>query len=215
MLKPPPRTLRGQATRDRIVGGAAELIGGRGVRATSLDEVCAVAQVSKSQLYHYFSNKEDLVRAVVARQTERVLAAQMPALEHLDSWQGISEWFDRIVALQDRRRWLGGCPLGSLASELADHDEAARSDLVASFERWQWYLACGLEGIQERGELAAEADPDILALATMASIQGGLILTRTQRSSRPLRVALDAAFDYLRTFRRAPTPPSGSSPTNS
>jgi TetR/AcrR family transcriptional regulator, transcriptional repressor for nem operon len=208
-----PRTERGRATRDRIVASAANLIGTRGVRGTSLDGILAAAQVSKSQLYHYFSSKEDLARAVVARQTERVLAAQMPDLDHLDSWQSIAEWFDRLVALQERRHCMGGCPLGSLASELADHDEAARTDLVTSFERWQGYLVRGLEQMQQRGELAAEADSQTLALATMASIQGGLVLTRTQRSTRPLRVALDAALAYLHLFDRPEPAKTAGAPT--
>jgi len=201
-MKSEPETARGRATRDRIVASAAELIGRDGVLATSLDQILGAAHVSKSQLYHYFLNKEDLARAVVARQTERVLAAQMPNLDHLDSWDGIAGWFDRLVALQERRRCIGGCPIGSLASELADHDEAARHDLAASFERWQRYLARGLEQLQERGELASEANPEVLALATMASIQGGLLLTRIQRDTHPLRVALDAALAYLRLFDR-------------
>jgi TetR/AcrR family transcriptional repressor of nem operon len=200
MMKPEPQTARGRATRERIVASAAELIGRDGVRATGLDEIRAAAQVSKSQLYHYFANKEELARAVVARQTERVLAVQMPNLEHLDSWEGIAGWFDRLVALLEQRHCIGGCPIGSLASELADHDEAARRDLVASFERWRRYLARGLERMQERGELATEADPTRLAVATLASIQGGLLLARTQRDTQPLRVALDAALAHLRIF---------------
>jgi TetR/AcrR family transcriptional repressor of nem operon len=199
-MKSEPETARGRATRERIVASAAELIGRQGVQGTSLDQILDGAHVSKSQLYHYFLNKEDLARAVVARQTERVLAAQMPALEHLDSWEGIASWFERLVALQERRQCIGGCPIGSLASELADHHEAARGDLVASFERWQQYLARGLAQMQERGELVSEAVPGTLALATMASIQGGLLLTQTRRDTEPLRVALAAALTHLRMF---------------
>jgi AcrR family transcriptional regulator len=195
-----PKTRRGQASQERIVASAADLVGERGVHGTSLDDVLAGAGASKSQLYHYFHDKEDLVRAVVARQTERVLDAQMPLLEELDSWAAIAAWFDALVALQDRLRCVGGCPIGSLASELADHNEAARRDLVASFDRWEGYLARGLARMQERGELVAQADPATLALAVMASIQGGLLLTRTRRTSHPLRVALDAAMVHLRTF---------------
>jgi TetR/AcrR family transcriptional repressor of nem operon len=207
MIKSEPETVRGRATRERIVASAAELIGKDGVQGTSLDQILAAAHVSKSQLYHYFLNKDDLVRAVVARQTERVLAAQMPNLDHLDSWEGIAGWFDRLVALQERRRCIGGCPIGSLASELAGHDEAARGDLVASFERWQQYLAHGLAQMQERGELVSEAVPGTLALATMASIQGGLLLTQTRRDAEPLRVALAAALSYLRMFAMASARP--------
>jgi AcrR family transcriptional regulator len=195
-----PKTRRGQASRERVVASAADLVGERGVHGTSLEDVLAGAGASKSQLYHYFRDKEDLVRAVVARQTERVFDAQMPLLDALDSWATITAWFDALVALQDQRHCVGGCPIGSLASELADHDEAARHDLVASFGRWEGYLCRGLARMRERGELVAQADPATLAMAVMASIQGGLLLTQTRKTSRPLRVALDAALVYLRSF---------------
>jgi AcrR family transcriptional regulator len=153
---------------------------------------------------HYFASKDDLVRAVIARQSDSVLAAQMPTLASLTSWDAIARWFDEIVALQDERACKGGCPLGSLASELADHNEAARKDLVQSFARWEDYLVRGLAAMDARGELVATADPATLARATMAAIQGGLLLTQTHRSSQPLRVALDAAFAYLRLFAVCP-----------
>jgi|SRR5712692_9033360 len=195
-----PLTNRGRRTRARIVAVAADLIGDRGVRATGLDDIITSAGVSKSQLYHYFASKDDLVFAVVTRQTERVLEAQMPRLEHLDNWEAIASWFDWIVAVQERRQCVGGCPIGSLANELADRDEAVRSELAASFERWQRYLEHGLDRMRARGELVPETDPEALALAAMASIQGGLLLTRTQRSPRPIRVALDAALCHLRLY---------------
>ncbi|HVA90545.1 MAG TPA: TetR/AcrR family transcriptional regulator [Chloroflexota bacterium] len=208
-----PKTRRGQASRERIIAGAADLVGERGVHGASLDDVLSAAGASKSQLYHYFRDKEDLVRAVVARQTARVLAAQMPLLDELDSWAAITAWFDTLVGLQDQRGCVGGCPIGSLASELADHDEAARRDLAASFDRWEGYLARGLARMRERGALDDRADPATLAMAVMASIQGGLLLTQTRKTSRPLRVALDAAMIYLRDFAMSdlstrPPPPT-------
>lgn len=49
-------------------------------------------------------------------------------------------------------------------------------------------------------ELKRSADPVRLATATLASIQGGLILTQTRRDPRQLRIALEAAYAHLRTF---------------
>jgi AcrR family transcriptional regulator len=49
----------------------------QGVERTSLDDVMAASGVSKSQLYHYFADKDALVLEVIARQTERVLDAQV------------------------------------------------------------------------------------------------------------------------------------------
>ncbi|HWE61601.1 MAG TPA: TetR/AcrR family transcriptional regulator [Chloroflexota bacterium] len=201
-----PKTRRGQASRGRIVEAAADLMFTRGVRATGLDDVLAAAGVGKGQFYHYFADKDALVHAVIARQSERMLDGQRDMLEHLDSWVAIAAWFERMVQVQEQRACIGGCPLGSLASELADQDEAARADLVASFDRWEGYLAAGLARMRARGELRAEAEPAALAAAAMASIQGGLLLTQTRKDARALRRALDGAFAYLRIFAVG-TPP--------
>ncbi len=212
-----PKTRRGQASRERIIAAAAALMFAQGVRGASLDDVIAAAGVSKSQLYHYFADKDDLVRAVIARQTAQVFAAQEPWLEALDSWVAIAGWFDALVRLQEEQGCVGGCPLGSLASELADQNEEARADLVNSFDAWEGYLARGLERMRARGELVSAADPAALAAATLASIQGGLLLTQTRRSARPLRLALDAALAYLRSFAVVPargTNRSGNTPAH-
>src|SRR5262244_4466745 len=119
-LKSEPRSLtaRGAATRARIVEAAADLIYAHGVEQTSLDDVMAASGVSKSQLYHYFTDKDALVLAVIALQAERVLDAQRPHLEALDSLPAIRAWRDAIVRLNKVTDYRG-CPLGSLASELA------------------------------------------------------------------------------------------------
>ncbi len=164
-------TARGRATRDRIVAAAASLIYERGVAGTSLDDVRAVTATSKSQLYHYFADKSALVRAVIELQVEQVLKAQQPELDSADSVAGLRRWGDRVISLngQDAR----GCPLGRLASELADSDPAARAALTAGFARWQGRLAAGLEAMREHGALDPDADPQALALGLLAAVQGG------------------------------------------
>jgi hypothetical protein len=51
--------------------------------------------------------------------------------------------------------------------------------------------------MRERGELAASADPRELALALLTAVEGGLLLAKTTRSSRPLEIALDMAIDHV------------------
>jgi hypothetical protein len=57
--------------------------------------------------------------------------------------------------------------------------------------------------MRQRGDLAPKADPRQLAMAVFASLQGGLLLAKTHKDAEPLRVALDAAYAHLRTFRAA------------
>ena len=74
--------------------------------------------------------------------------------------------------------------------------------MASSFERWRALLRDGLCSMQARGKLARDADPERLATATLAAIQGGLLLTQTQRDPGQLAAALDAAYAYLRANRR-------------
>jgi TetR/AcrR family transcriptional repressor of nem operon len=193
-------TRKGQATRARIVDAAARLMFEQGIAKTTTDEVQASAGVSGSQLYHYFANKSELVRAVIARQTEAVLSSQQPLLSKLDSFQSLRAWRDLLVDLQRDRQCQGGCPLGSMASELADTDAAARLDLAEAFARWEGAIREGLRAMRQRGELRAGSDPDQLALAILAAVQGGLLLTQTRRGTVPLETALDTVLAYVGTF---------------
>src|SRR5215472_8158196 len=84
-----PSTSRGVATRQRILDAASDLVFERGAVTLSLDEVLAVTGTSKSQLYHYFADRSDLIRAVVVRQGERVLDLQRPALGEVDGWEAL------------------------------------------------------------------------------------------------------------------------------
>ncbi len=193
-------TVKGRATRSHIVDAAAALMYERGVSATSTQDVLRAAEVSNSQLYHYFRDKDDLARAVVAHQVERVLSQQQAMLTGLDSFAALEGWREALVGFARRRQGRGGCPIGSLASELADLDEPARVVLAAGFGRWETAIRTGLEAMRERGELRPEADPATLALATLAALQGGLLLTQTRREAEPLAAALDGAIAYIRTF---------------
>ncbi len=193
-------TRKGRATRSRIVAAAADLMFRRGVAGTSTEDVRAAAHVSNSQLYHYFADKTALVREVITLQTERVLAGQQPVLGNLDSFEALTAWRDLIVDAQRRFGCVGGCPIGSLVSELSDSDEDARTALADAFVRWDAAIRDGLRAMHERGDLRPDADPDRLALGTLAALQGGLLLTQAMRDVAPLEAGLDTAIGYVRSF---------------
>lgn len=193
-------TQRGRRARDRIVAGAAELIREQGAEKTSIDQVLARSGASKSQLYHYFDGKDALVREVIAHQTERVLRDGAAAMDAVATWASLRRWFEAIVAAQEADACRHGCPVGSLAAELADHDEPARADLATSFARWEAEIAEILTRLKRNGRLRRGADVPALAGATLAAIQGGLLLSKTFRDPIPLRRALDANYAYLRGY---------------
>src|ERR1700759_4731998 len=119
-------TRRGQQTRQRIVAAAAELMFENGVAETTLEDIRAAAGVSGSQVYHYFEDKQALVRAVIDFQADAVLDAQDDHLNHLDTMPGLRAWRDFIVDHQRRLGCRGGCPIGALGAEGAETDAAPR-----------------------------------------------------------------------------------------
>jgi AcrR family transcriptional regulator len=163
-----PATERGRATRERILQAAAELVAEKGAAGMSLDDVRARTGASRSQLYHYFDDRDDLVHAVIDVTADAVLNVQGDLLGRLDSWAGIERWFDSLVQLQVDRQACGGCPIGSLAGQLAEHDPQARAAIAAGLERWETNLREGLTRMKARGKLRKDADPAALATATAA-----------------------------------------------
>lgn len=196
-------TVRGAVTKARIVDGAASLVREHGVAGTSLDAVMAATGTSRSQLYHYFDNKDALIGEVIKTQLGRVIEAQEPLLSELSSWDGLQRWCDHLVSMVRETNGIGGCPLGSLVSELADRSEAARHELARSFAEWQSYLSAGFAVMRDNGELAAEADVDDLALTMMSALQGGLLMAQTTRSARPLELSLGMALGHVAGYRRS------------
>ena len=188
--RPRPRlTPKGERTRARIVAAAARLVYERGVASTTLDDVRAAAEVSGSQLYHYFSDKEELVQAVIDYQADAIVGNQRQA--DIGSAGGLEAWRDMVIAQAKSTGARGGCPLGSLGGQLAETDPQARAQLAAGFERWSATISDGLRALHAAGRIPAGIDPDDLAVTLLAALQGGLLLAQVQRDARPLETAFD------------------------
>jgi TetR/AcrR family transcriptional repressor of nem operon len=191
-------TARGVATRARIVAAATRLVAEHGVAGTRLDDIMAESGTSKSQIYHYFSDREALMCAVVDAQSEGVLQFQKSCLSKVRSFEDLLAWRDTIVDINRAKHCVGGCPIGSLASELADRSETARDALARSFVQWDSHLVSALERMQHEGSLPLTADTPQLATGILTALQGGLLMAQTMRTTRPLEIALDMALEQVR-----------------
>ncbi|MDK3256629.1 TetR/AcrR family transcriptional regulator [Blastococcus capsensis] len=195
---PEPTTRRGKDTKGRIVELAAGLMYERGVSATSIEDILAASGTGKSQFYHYFSSKEQLIAEVLRHQLQQVLREQ--SRFPLDTWESISAWFGALVDMQQNQRDYRGCPLGSISSQLLDHGDLLRSQAAEAFAHWESALSGGLRAMQASGLLRDDADPDTLAESTIAVLQGGYLLSSTKRDIRPMRNALAIALSQLRSY---------------
>ena len=195
-----PKTERGRRTRERILSTAADLMLVHGVEGTSVDHMLARSGTGKSQFYHYFEGKQDLVMAVLDHRVEEDLARLGDLLERLDDWDAIREWFDAIIEVHERLEFVGGCPIGRLAAERAEVDEALRPLLLQALRTKGEYLRRGLERMKMEGRLREDADPARLVDFVTAVLQGALLLASVQKEREPLEAALEEAYRHLRSF---------------
>src|SRR6516225_6588282 len=193
-----PRTGRGRASRERIVERAAELFAEQGVAATSLDEVLAAAGAGKSQLYHYFRGRDELVAAAVGLRCAQVLAGLTQALGTVPSLAGLEQALAGFAA-EFEQMGLPGCPIGSLAAEVAERNEDARRQTAAAFDAWEQLFAGVLERMRDKGELRADASPAEMATALLATLEGGMVLSQTRKDPTSLRIAVATALAQVRT----------------
>ncbi|MET0476062.1 MAG: TetR/AcrR family transcriptional regulator [Mycobacterium sp.] len=198
-------TAPGRKTRDRIVQTAADLMHHRGVAGTSIPDVQAAAHVSASQIYHYFGDKQGLIRAVIQHRTDEKILGQQPLIDNLDSMAALRRWCEDAAVRQEASGCEGGCEIGSLASELADTDPSARADLALAFEHWEGPIRSGLTRMQDRGELSGDADVSALATALLAAIQGGMLLAQVRRSATAYRLAVSVVLDHIESYGAAGT----------
>lgn len=185
-------TAKGSRTRDRIVVAAAALVHERGIAGTTVEDVRAAAQVSGSQMYHYFTDKNSLIRAVIDYQTARILDGQKRA--DLSTADGVRTWRDQILAHVASVNGVGGCPIGSLSGQLCESDPPARERLAAGFAQWQQMLTENLQRMQTEGSLPLAIAPADLAVTLLAALQGGLLLAQVERDIAPLETALNTVL---------------------
>lgn len=194
-------TRRGRDTKGRVVETAAALMHERGASAVSIEDILRASGTGKGQFYHYFASRDELVAEVLRHQLDRVLDDQR--LFELDTLSGVHDWLDALVRVQEVRGEFRGCPLGSIATEVADRGEHLRRCAADAFVRWEYSLEAGLRTMRANGLLRADADPDALAEATIAIVQGGYLLSAIKQTSRPMRHAVDAATRHLDSFTSA------------
>ena len=148
-------TVKGRQTRQRIVAAAAELMFEGGVARTTMEDVRAAAgsaarrSTTTSPIKKPWSGRSSSIR------TRRSWAARNRCSPSSDTLAGLRAWRDFLVAHQRALNCRGGCPIGSLGSELAEADPRARAAVARGFGRWEAGIRGGYQAMHDRGELTA------------------------------------------------------------
>jgi AcrR family transcriptional regulator len=181
-----------------MVRSAASLIRSRGVSATSFSDVLADSGAPRGSIYHHFPNgKDQLAEDAIRWTSERTLAhlrAGKPASPSDVLERFIAMWRQVVVTSGGT----AGCVVAGVAIDTGPDDTALMDVVRATFRTWAATLAQELEAV---GVPAHRARP--IALATLAAMEGALILCRAEGNVKPLDAVAEELMRLLPSEKRA------------
>jgi TetR/AcrR family transcriptional regulator, transcriptional repressor for nem operon len=180
-------------TRERLIDSTRELLWERGYVGTSPKAIQQRSGAGQGSMYHHFRGKRDLALAAIEQN-----AADLRARAEAD-FSGPGTVAERVAAyLRREREALRGCPVGRLTQ---DPGVMADPDLRRPVEETFGWLRARLAGLLEEGrahgDLAPSLDPQAVATALVAVLQGGYVLARASGSADTYRQAVDGALALL------------------
>jgi TetR/AcrR family transcriptional repressor of nem operon len=195
-------TLRNEklaTSRKKLLDASLHVIRAKGYEATSVDEICAAAGLSKGSFFHHFKTKEDLALALAGYWIEGTSALFASA-----SYHAPADPLDRLLAYVDfRKSLLMGdlpdytCLVGTMVQETYSTHPAIRQACETSINGHADTLVPDIEAaIHERG-IRGDWTAESLALYTQATIQGAFILAKARLSHEVAAQCIDHLRRYL------------------
>jgi len=192
----------GPASRQRLVESARYLFWERGFAGTSMADLLAHAKVNSGSFYHFFDSKEALLREVL----EGYLVALHPMIVE-PAYASAQEPIERIFAILAgyRERILMtdaqyGCPLGRLALEIDPENRPAHKLIAENFRGW---IAAVRECLLAAA-LPADTDIDSLATYVLATMEGGVMLSRSYGSVEPFDRTVKTLREHFHLLMNSP-----------
>lgn len=184
-------------TKRKLVDAGVTLMRARGFNATSVDEICSAAGVTKGGFFHYFKSKDELARTALERFREGKAQAFAEA-----PFRKLADPLDRIFGRLDfvkestggKSGLTKGCLIGVFAQELSFTNPALRRASQEAFLKTAGDFEKDLTEAKSLHAPKADFDPKKLSLFYVSIIQGGLLMAKTAESN-------DVVMDNIEQFR--------------
>jgi len=192
-----PKSTKGLATKARILEAAINLIYERGANGTSVDDILKASGTGKSQFYHYFLNKDQLLLEVLKAQSQKYPGKNLSEF-NFASQDGIGTWLATVRKDFLAGQYKYGCPIGNLVSEFGLASVEIKSALNATIANWEAELTKGLKAQKLRGYLKQNAEPSEIAVFIISVIEGALLLSKTSSSPRYIDAAISQITKHMK-----------------
>ncbi|HKK02059.1 MAG TPA: TetR family transcriptional regulator C-terminal domain-containing protein [Desulfuromonadales bacterium] len=188
---------KGAVTREKILRTARQLFHAKGFHAVSINDLVDAVRMQKGSLYYHFSSKDDLARAVFAAASDEFMIFLDQTLTVENSATALDNFFSSVLDAQVATGFVGGCLFGNTALEMSDSDADFARMVDEVFENWIHKLADVVEEAQRQNQIGKEFSSRALAIHIIATIEGGIMMSRLQKDETPLRQSLETLRSLL------------------
>ncbi|MCW8834063.1 MAG: TetR/AcrR family transcriptional regulator [Colwellia sp.] len=185
----PPKIVReNQDTKAALIRSGLEQLTENGFASSGLDGILKKVGVPKGSFYHYFASKEAFGQVVIDHYAS-YFANKLTTYLLDDSYAPlarISHFVEDAKTGMSRHQFKRGCLVGNLGQEVDLLPDTYRQQLIDILLSWQQTLARCLKEAQEQGEIAADANCDLLAECFWVGWEGAVSRAKLVQSAQPL-----------------------------
>ena len=174
----------------KIMDAAQELMIRKGFGATSLEDICKKAGLTKGSFFHYFKGKEDLGKAVLHRfccSSRKTIEECCSTGKTMGPLERIYGYIDSVIDSAADKGGAQGCLLGSFATELSDTHPQIRDICHEGFEEWAKLIKKDLKEARSRHSIRGDVDIEGLADHIIAVAEGSQILARAKKDRKVIK----------------------------
>ncbi|MDI1310730.1 TetR/AcrR family transcriptional regulator [Prosthecobacter sp.] len=187
------------ATRQRLIDATVRLMVQQGFSATSVDQICQTAGMTKGGFFHHFENKEAIGTAAVEwwGLMGTSLYAEAWKDTTLDPLDQLHRMFDIMVGFTQRSDEACVCMVGMMSQEMSATHPAFQAACEKELNLWTYNVAKMLTAAKKKHKPKTKFDPERVAWFLNSLWQGSMLVGKTCRSQELIRHNLKLARSYV------------------
>lgn len=190
------------ATKTRLLETSTRLMLAKGYSATSIDDICSAAKVTKGGVFHYFASKEDLGKAVLERYASAMfnVVREAPFTKKADPLQRVYGYVDFLIERSKSPDLRNGCIIGNFAQMLSESHPEIGSLCNEYFGWWSDAFKADLDKVKARHAPRKRIDTKDLADHLLSVFEGSLMLAKSRRNVNIVEKNLLHYKQYLKSL---------------
>ncbi len=182
---------KGKMTREKILEDARELFNSKGFNTTTINDLVAATGMQKGSLYFHFAGKDAIAREVLSEATAEFMAFLTKALGGENPGACIDKFFQCALEKHLGTGFVGGCLFGNTALEMSDSDPEFAGAIDTVFDEWIDRVEVVVAAAQKSDQIRTDISSEALARHIVATIEGGIMMSRLKKDERPMKECLE------------------------